>query len=114
MELNCEYEGCDVKRGADSWDTGIRLMEMHERGVHGGGKDEKKEEKKEKKEEKEEIQTERGQIAIGIQIWVSFGSWEWEDTPGRLQVSAALDRCENGKDTSKKLDNTVNTREKCM
>ena len=38
MELICEYEGCDVKRAANTWDAIIRLMEMHERGVHGGGR----------------------------------------------------------------------------
>ena len=54
MELTFEYEGCDVKRAANTWDAVIRLMEMHERGVHGGGKDERKEKKIEEREKKEE------------------------------------------------------------
>ena len=64
-KYKCECEGCTVEMTTNSWDATAKLMEMHERAVHGVGmkieKDsedrrEKQEEKKDKKRHEKRAQ----------------------------------------------------------
>ena len=71
VELVCEYKDCNVKKTAESTDAAIRLMELHERGVHGGGTVQKEEKKKEEKEEEKvdrKRQEKRAQAKIDSKV----------------------------------------------